>query len=277
MRAGRGLTAHWLLTDCSLLRARIEYSDQSVCREESLRSANLDSEAQTQIQSTSRIDTKNVSIEQHATFFSLATGQTLYPLIGCSWHRHGHLNLLTLLVSGALSLHWQSDSGTPGHWSVSMEIISGWHIPAIVNYEPDSRAYYCSNYAAISDEWSGLTVTASRSGRQLLLITEQTVEWEQWGSERGQVLATLSGHGVSDINCRLWQLSSFQKSVLLRLWTGCPFCSEQSEAGSRPSVEISFHKLTDKKPCLELMVCHWLVALNNFLENDPGFKALFLT
>ena len=24
------------------------------------------------------------------------------------------------------------------------------------------------------------------------------------------------------------------------------------------------------------MVCHWLVALNNFLENDPGFKALFL-
>ena len=177
------LTAHWLLTDCSLLRARIEYSDQSVCREESLRSANLDSEAQTQIQSTSRIDTKNVSIEQYATFFSLATGQTLYPLIGCSWHRHGHLNLLTLLVSGALSLHWQSDSGTPGHWSVSMEIISGWHIPAIVNYEPDSRAYYCSNYAAISDEWSGLTVTASRSGRQLLLITEQTVEWEQWGSE----------------------------------------------------------------------------------------------
>ena len=48
-------------------------------------------------------------------------------------------------------------------------------------------------------------------------------------------------------------------SGLLRLWTvkllAVPLF-RVLEVNSRPAVEISFHKLADKKPSLELMVCH---------------------
>ena len=48
-------------------------------------------------------------------------------------------------------------------------------------------------------------------------------------------------------------------SSLLRLWTvkllAVPLF-RVLEVNSRPAVEISFHKLADKKPSLELMVCH---------------------
>ena len=48
-------------------------------------------------------------------------------------------------------------------------------------------------------------------------------------------------------------------SGLLRLWTVkllAVSLFRVLEVNPRPAVEISFHKLADKKPSLELMVCH---------------------
>ena len=94
---------------------------------------------------------------------------------------------------------------------MSVEIISGRHIPAsIVSYEPDSPALRRNKLSEMKSPMNGLSWPSLRLGQSVTCIIIIVIHRELGIESRSQVLVTLSGHGVNDINGR--QPDSYEAS-----------------------------------------------------------------